>query len=183
MNFSRLSRRLARSEILAMRTPQLDATDVRAAADALKQSLEVLMARTESDTEAAFETMIRRQVGALIVMPDHIFHRSTRTAGLAGILGCGIVKLPCASASVTIEHVTLATSLARRSTEGSLRGGWGNLVAHDGMLKRPADLYTTTVRGQSRDEWRTDRFFPCPTISSSAVKPKTTTDQIDDIPP
>jgi len=49
---------------------QLYATDIRAAADALKQRLEVLTARTESDIEAAFGTMVRRGVGALIVMPD-----------------------------------------------------------------------------------------------------------------
>ena len=52
---------------------QLYATDIRAAADALKQRLEVLTARTESDIEAAFGTMVRRGVGALIVMPDPFF--------------------------------------------------------------------------------------------------------------
>jgi putative tryptophan/tyrosine transport system substrate-binding protein len=52
---------------------QLYATDIRAAADALKQRLEVLTARTDSDIEAAFETMVRRGVGALIVMPDPFF--------------------------------------------------------------------------------------------------------------
>jgi putative tryptophan/tyrosine transport system substrate-binding protein len=52
---------------------QLYATDIRAAADALKQRLEVLMARTESDIESAFGTMVRRGVGALIVMPDPFF--------------------------------------------------------------------------------------------------------------
>jgi putative tryptophan/tyrosine transport system substrate-binding protein len=52
---------------------QFDATDIRAAADALKQRLEVLAAKTESDIEAAFGTMVRRGVGALIVMPDPFF--------------------------------------------------------------------------------------------------------------
>ena len=52
---------------------QLYATEIRAAADALKQRLGLLTARTESDIEAAFGTMVRRGVGALIVMPDPFF--------------------------------------------------------------------------------------------------------------
>jgi putative ABC transport system substrate-binding protein len=50
---------------------QPDLPDVRAAADALRQRLEVLAASTESDLEAAFVTMAQLRVGALIVMPDH----------------------------------------------------------------------------------------------------------------
>jgi putative tryptophan/tyrosine transport system substrate-binding protein len=52
---------------------QADAADIRAAADALKQRLEVLTAGTETDIEATFRTMVRRRVGALIVMPDPFF--------------------------------------------------------------------------------------------------------------
>jgi putative tryptophan/tyrosine transport system substrate-binding protein len=44
--------------------------DVRAAADALRQHLEVLTASTESELEAVFATMVQRRVGALIVMAD-----------------------------------------------------------------------------------------------------------------
>jgi putative tryptophan/tyrosine transport system substrate-binding protein len=44
--------------------------DVRAAADALRQHLEVLTASTESELEAVFATMVQHQVGALIVMAD-----------------------------------------------------------------------------------------------------------------
>jgi putative tryptophan/tyrosine transport system substrate-binding protein len=44
--------------------------DVRAAADALSQHLEVLTASTESGLEAVFATMVQHRVGALIVMPD-----------------------------------------------------------------------------------------------------------------
>jgi putative ABC transport system substrate-binding protein len=44
--------------------------DVRAAADALRQHLEVLTASTENELETAFTTMVRQRVGALIVMAD-----------------------------------------------------------------------------------------------------------------
>jgi putative tryptophan/tyrosine transport system substrate-binding protein len=44
--------------------------DVRAAADALRQHLEVLTASTESELEAVFATMVQHRVGALIVMAD-----------------------------------------------------------------------------------------------------------------
>jgi putative ABC transport system substrate-binding protein len=44
--------------------------DVRAAADALRQRLEVLTASTESELEPVFATMLQHRVGALIVMAD-----------------------------------------------------------------------------------------------------------------
>jgi putative tryptophan/tyrosine transport system substrate-binding protein len=44
--------------------------DVRAAADALRQHLEVLTASTEIELEAVFATMVQKRVGALIVMAD-----------------------------------------------------------------------------------------------------------------
>ena len=50
-----------------------DEPEVRAAADRLKQHLEVLTASTESDLEAAFATMVQHRVGSLIVMPDPFF--------------------------------------------------------------------------------------------------------------
>jgi putative ABC transport system substrate-binding protein len=49
---------------------QLDTPDIRAAADALAQSLEVLPASTESELEAAFSTMVQHRIGALVVIPD-----------------------------------------------------------------------------------------------------------------
>jgi putative ABC transport system substrate-binding protein len=52
---------------------QADMLDIRAAADALKQRVEVLTASTESDVEAAFATMVQHRVGALIVIPDPFF--------------------------------------------------------------------------------------------------------------
>ena len=50
-----------------------DEPEIWAAADHLKQRLEVLTARTESDLEAAFATMVQHRVGSLIVMPDPFF--------------------------------------------------------------------------------------------------------------
>jgi putative ABC transport system substrate-binding protein len=52
---------------------QLDAPDIRAAADTLMQRLEVLAASTESDLEAAFATMVQHRLSALIVEPDPFF--------------------------------------------------------------------------------------------------------------
>jgi putative ABC transport system substrate-binding protein len=49
---------------------QPDVPNIRAAADALKQHLEILTANTESDLEAAFATMAQLRVGALVVVPD-----------------------------------------------------------------------------------------------------------------
>ena len=48
----------------------VDAPETEAAANAIGRRLEVLTASTEGDLEAAFTTTVRRQVGALIVMPD-----------------------------------------------------------------------------------------------------------------
>src|SRR4029077_955388 len=50
-----------------------DEPEIRAAADRLKQHLEVLIASTQSDLEAAFATMVQHRVGSLIVMPDPFF--------------------------------------------------------------------------------------------------------------
>ena len=50
-----------------------DEPEIRAAADGLKQHLEVLTASIESDLEAAFATMVQHRVGSLIVMPDPFF--------------------------------------------------------------------------------------------------------------
>ena len=61
-----------------------DEPEIRAAADRLKQHLEVLTASTESDLEAAFATMVQRGVGGLIVKPDPFFiSQSERLVGLA----------------------------------------------------------------------------------------------------
>jgi putative ABC transport system substrate-binding protein len=50
-----------------------DEPEIRAAADRLKQHLEVLTASTEGDLDAAFATMVQHRVGSLIVMPDPFF--------------------------------------------------------------------------------------------------------------
>ena len=61
-----------------------DEPEIRAAADRLKQHLEVLTASTESDLEAAFATMVERGVGGLILKPDPFFiDRRERLVGLA----------------------------------------------------------------------------------------------------
>jgi putative tryptophan/tyrosine transport system substrate-binding protein len=61
-----------------------DEPEIRAAADRLKQHLEVLTASTESDLEAAFATMVQHRVGSLIVMPDPFFiSRGKQLVGLA----------------------------------------------------------------------------------------------------
>src|SRR5262249_14008757 len=51
----------------------LDAPETEAAANAIGRRLEVLTASTEGDLEAAFTTVVRRQAGALVVMPDPFF--------------------------------------------------------------------------------------------------------------
>ena len=51
----------------------VDAPETEAAANAIGRRLEVVTASTERDLEAAFTTMVRRQAGALIVMPDPLF--------------------------------------------------------------------------------------------------------------
>jgi putative tryptophan/tyrosine transport system substrate-binding protein len=51
----------------------VDAPETEAAANALGRRLEVLNASTERDLEAAFTTIVARQVGALVVMPDPFF--------------------------------------------------------------------------------------------------------------
>jgi putative tryptophan/tyrosine transport system substrate-binding protein len=50
-----------------------DAPETEAAANALGRRLEVMTASTEGDLEAVFTTMVSRQAGALIVMPDPLF--------------------------------------------------------------------------------------------------------------
>jgi putative ABC transport system substrate-binding protein len=52
---------------------QPDVPDIRAAAEALNQRLEVLTASNESDLEAAFATMAQHRVGAMILAPDAFF--------------------------------------------------------------------------------------------------------------
>ena len=50
-----------------------DAPEAEAAANALGRRLEVLTASTERDLEAAFTIMVKRQAGALVLMPDPFF--------------------------------------------------------------------------------------------------------------
>ena len=50
---------------------QLDAPDIRAAADTLMQRFETLAASTETDLEVAFATMVQHRLGDLIVEQTH----------------------------------------------------------------------------------------------------------------
>ena len=66
----------------------VDAPETEAAANAIGRRLEVLTASTEGDLEAAFTTMVRRQVGALIVMPDpFLYLRREQLVALAARYG------------------------------------------------------------------------------------------------
>jgi putative tryptophan/tyrosine transport system substrate-binding protein len=61
-----------------------DEPEIQAAADRLKQHLEVLTASTEGDLEAAFATIVQHRVGSVIVMPDpFFFSRIQRLVALA----------------------------------------------------------------------------------------------------
>jgi ABC-type uncharacterized transport system substrate-binding protein len=55
---------------------RIDAPEIQAAADALGQHLEVLTASTENELDAAFTTMVRERIDALLVKPDPFLHRS-----------------------------------------------------------------------------------------------------------
>ena len=62
----------------------VDAPETEAAANAIGRRLEVLTASTDRDLEAAFTTMVKRQAGALVVMPDPFFvARSEQLVALA----------------------------------------------------------------------------------------------------
>jgi putative ABC transport system substrate-binding protein len=65
-----------------------DAPETEAAANALGRRLEVTTASTERDLESAFTIMVKRQVGALIVMPDpFLFARREQLIALAARYG------------------------------------------------------------------------------------------------
>jgi putative tryptophan/tyrosine transport system substrate-binding protein len=64
---------------------QPDVPDIRAAAAALRQRLDVLTVGTESELEAAFATMFQNRVGALVVMADpFLISRREQLVELAG---------------------------------------------------------------------------------------------------
>jgi putative ABC transport system substrate-binding protein len=62
----------------------VDAHETEAAANTIGRRLEVLKAGTERDLEAAFTTIVARQIGGLIVTPDPLFfQRRTQLIALA----------------------------------------------------------------------------------------------------
>jgi putative ABC transport system substrate-binding protein len=66
----------------------VDAPATEAAANAIGRRLEVLKASTERDLEAAFTTIVARQVGALVVMPDpFLYARREQLVALAARYG------------------------------------------------------------------------------------------------
>jgi putative ABC transport system substrate-binding protein len=62
----------------------VDAPETEAAANAIGRRLEVLTASSEGDLEAVFTTMVKRQAGALVVMPDpFLYARRAQLVALA----------------------------------------------------------------------------------------------------
>jgi putative ABC transport system substrate-binding protein len=63
---------------------RIDAPEIKAAADALGQHLEVLTASTENELDEAFTAMVRERIDALLVKPDPFFiDRRKRIVALA----------------------------------------------------------------------------------------------------
>src|ERR1700691_5503615 len=111
-----------------------DEPEIRAAADRLKQHLEVLTASTESDLEAAFATMAQHRVGSLIVMPDPFFISR----------GKQLVALAARHAMPAIYPIRIFTDLGGLMSYG---GGFVDLYQQAGIYvgkilngAKPADL-------------------------------------------
>jgi len=106
-----------------------DEPEIRAAADGLKQHLEVLTASTESDLEAAFATMVQHRVGSLIVMPDPFFISR----------GKQLVALAARHAMPAIYPIRIFTDL-------------GGLMSYGGGFRRsiPAGRYLRRKDSQRR---------------------------------
>jgi putative tryptophan/tyrosine transport system substrate-binding protein len=102
-----------------------DEPEIRAAADRLKQHLEVLTASTEGDLDAAFATMVQHRVGSLIVMPDPFFISR----------GKQFVALAARHAMPAIYPTRIFTDL------GGLMSYGGNLVD----LYRQAGIYVGKI--------------------------------------
>jgi putative tryptophan/tyrosine transport system substrate-binding protein len=109
---------------------QTDEPEIRAAADRLKQHLEVLTASTEADLEAAFATMVQHRVGSLIVMPDPFFISR----------GKQFVALAARHAMPAIYPTRIFTDL------GGLMSYGGNLVD----LYQQAGIYVGKILGGAK---------------------------------
>jgi putative ABC transport system substrate-binding protein len=108
--------------------------EIRAAADGLKQHLEVLTASNESDLEAAFATMVQHRIGSLIVMPDPFFISR----------GKQLVALAARHAMPAIYPIRIFTDLGGLMSYG---GGFVDLYQQAGIYvgkilngAKPADL-------------------------------------------
>ena len=111
-----------------------DAPETEAAANALGRRLEVLTATTERDLETAFTTMVERQAGALVVMPDPFFFARREQ----------LVALAARYAVPTIYPVReFAVAGGLMSYGGSLPEVYRQLGIHTGKIlkgAKPADL-------------------------------------------
>jgi putative ABC transport system substrate-binding protein len=99
----------------------VDAPETEAAANAIGRRLEVLTASTDRDLEAAFTTMVKRQAGALVVMPDPFFVAR----------GEQLVALAARHAMPAIYPIRLFTAL------GGLMSYGGNFIE----LNQQAGIY------------------------------------------
>jgi putative ABC transport system substrate-binding protein len=111
-----------------------DEPDIRAAADRLKQRLEVLTASTESDLEAAFETIVKQRLGGVIVMPDpFFFYRREQIVSLA-------VRHPIPAIYPFREFAQLGGLMSYGSYPGELFQQAGTYVGKILKGAKPADL-------------------------------------------
>jgi putative tryptophan/tyrosine transport system substrate-binding protein len=112
----------------------VDAPETEAAANTLGRRLEVLTASTEGDLEAAFTTMVRRQAGALVVMPDaFLYARREQLVALAARYG-----VPTIYPSRDFTEIGGLMSYGRRSRDLAQQAG-----TYAGKILRgakPADL-------------------------------------------
>jgi putative tryptophan/tyrosine transport system substrate-binding protein len=112
----------------------VDAPETQAAANTLGRRLEVLTASTEGDLEAAFTTMVRRQAGALVVMPDaFLYARREQLVALAARYG-----VPTIYPSREFTEIGGLMSYGRRSRDLAQQAG-----TYAGKILRgakPADL-------------------------------------------
>jgi putative ABC transport system substrate-binding protein len=112
----------------------VDAPETEAAANAIGRRLEVLNASTERDLETAFTTMVERQAGALVVMPDPFFFARREQ----------LVALAARYAVPTIYPFReFAVAGGLMSYGGSLPDVYRQMGIHTGKIVRgakPADL-------------------------------------------
>jgi putative tryptophan/tyrosine transport system substrate-binding protein len=122
-----------------------DAPETEAAANALGRRLEVLTASTEGDLEAAFTTMVSRQAGALIVMPDPLFFaRREQLVALAaryGVPTIYFVREFTEIGGLMSYGTNLSSDLGKLA--GTYRGTKG-----PGAFSRSLGLFGPSIKGE-----------------------------------